>query len=355
MKIAHVVNSLEVGGAEVLVDQMARLQRSQGHEIYLFALDRLGDLGSRLLADGFKVTCGMSRNIVDGNKNFYRFFRKEHFDVVHMHNTNPTACAAPAAWLAGIPRRISTRHSLVAKPRDAGEEFKYRLAARFCHQIVGICEATVLNLKDARTAPKAKLSCIYNGIRSLTRAPRNLLPESRGVTFLFVGRLAPVKNLSFMLKAFAQVMAGAADVRLWIVGDGEERSALEGLATHLGIADRVHFWGQQLDVAPFFSAADAFVMSSHSEGLPISLLQAFSMALPSIVTEVGGMAEAVLHARAGIVVPPSNPAAMAKAITQMAISKHLRESFGSQAQSAFSRYFTLDAMNEKYMALYARH
>ena len=61
------------------------------------------------------------------------------------------------------------------------------------------------------------------------------------------------------------------------------------------------FWGEQLDPAPFFSAADAFIMSSTSEGLPISLLQAFSMGLPAIVTDVGGMAEAVQLADAGLI------------------------------------------------------
>ena len=77
---------------------------------------------------------------------------------------------------------------------------------------------------------------------------------------------------------------------------------MERLAAELGIAGQVTFWGQQLDVAPFFSAADAFIMSSRSEGLPVSLLQAFSLGLPAIVTDVGGMAEVVRLAQAGFTV-----------------------------------------------------
>ena len=85
-------------------------------------------------------------------------------------------------------------------------------------------------------------------------------------------------------------------------------AAMERLAAELGIAGQVTFWGQQLDVAPFFSAADAFIMSSRSEGLPVSLLQAFSLGLPAIVTDVGGMAEVVrLAQRREFSVPADRP------------------------------------------------
>ena len=96
-----------------------------------------------------------------------------------------------------------------------------------------------------------------------------------------------------------------------MVGDGSERAKLESLAVELGIAEQVTFWGQQLDVAPFFSAADAFIMSSKSEGLPMSLLQGFSLGLPAIVTDVGGMAEVVRLAKAGFAVSATDPAEMA--------------------------------------------
>jgi glycosyltransferase involved in cell wall biosynthesis len=114
----------------------------------------------------------------------------------------------------------------------------------------------------------------------------------------------------------------------------------------------VTFWGQQLDVAPFFSAADAFIMSSQSEGLPISLLQAFSLGLPAIVTDVGGMAEVVRLAQAGFAVPATDPAAMAAAILRLAGSDAEREQFSMNAEAAFHSRFTLQAMADAYMDLY---
>jgi len=127
---------------------------------------------------------------------------------------------------------------------------------------------------------------------------------------------------------------------------------LESLTAELGVAPQVTFWGQQLDVAPFFSAADAFIMSSKSEGLPISLLQAFSLGLPTIVTDVGGMAEVVRLAKAGFTVPATDAAQMAAAILRLAGSDAEREQFSMSAKAAFHARFTLEAMVNAYMELY---
>ena len=127
---------------------------------------------------------------------------------------------------------------------------------------------------------------------------------------------------------------------------------LESLATELGIASQVTFWGQQLDVAPFFSAADAFIMSSKSEGLPISLLQAFSVGLPAIVTNVGGMAEVVRLAQGGIIVSATDPAEMAVAILRLATGDAELAQFSTNAKDAFHLRFTLQAMADAYMELY---
>jgi glycosyltransferase involved in cell wall biosynthesis len=105
-------------------------------------------------------------------------------------------------------------------------------------------------------------------------------------------------------------------------------------------------------VAPFFSAADAFVMSSTSEGLPISLLQAFSMGLPAIVTDVGGMAEVVRLAQAGVTAPVTDPAGMAAGILRLAENDAERAQFSKNAEQAFHSRFALQTMVDAYMDLY---
>ncbi len=352
MKIAHVVDSMEVGGAEMLVSQLCRLQRERGHDPCVYAVAALGVLGERMRTEGFAVQPNVGRHLPDATRNFFGIFKASRPDVVHLHNPTPTIYAATAARIAGVPSIVSTRHSLVAPPRNRVMEMKYTIAAKFCDWIVGICDATTNNVKSAHSAPERKIVRIYNGTFALPRVAKEQWPPRRGFTLAYVGRLEPVKNHVLLLNAFRAALSSMPDLRLWMVGDGSERKTLESLATKLGIATAVTFWGQQLDVAPFFSAADAFIMSSTSEGLPMSLLQAFSLGLPTIVTDVGGMAEVVRLAQAGLIVSVTNPGDMANAILRLASSPAEREQFAMNAETAFRTHFTLPVMLDAYMNLY---
>lgn len=352
MKIAHVVDSMEVGGAEILVSQMCRLQRERGHEPCVYAVASLGVLGERMRTEGFAVQPNMGRHLPDATPNFFRIFKASQPDVVHLHNPTPTIYAATAARIAGVPSIVSTRHSLVAPPRNRVMEVKYNIAAKFCDWIVGICDATTNNMKSACSAPERKIVRIYNGSLDLPRVAKEQWPPKTGFTLVYVGRLEPVKNHVLLLNAFRAALSSMPDLRLWMVGDGSERKTLESLAMKLGIATAVTFWGQQLDVAPFFSAADGFIMSSTSEGLPMSLLQAFSLGLPAIVTDVGGMAEVVRLGQAGLIVSVKNPEDMANAVLRLASSPAEREQFAMNAEAAFRKHFTLPVMLDAYMNLY---
>jgi L-malate glycosyltransferase len=352
MKIAHVVDSMEVGGAETLVSQMCRMQRDLGHEPCVYAVAALGALGERMRTEGFVVQSDVGRHLPDAALRFFRIFRASRPAVVHLHNPTPTIYAATSARIAGVPSIVSTRHSLVAPPRNRVMELKYAVAANSCDWIVGICDATANNLRIAHRAFTRKIVRIYNGALPLPLTAKEHWPPKAGFTLVYVGRLEPVKNHALLLHAFRAALSSMPDLRLWMVGDGTERTMLERLAGELEISAEVTFWGQQLDVAPFFSAADAFIMSSKSEGLPMSLLQAFSLGLPAIVTDVGGMAEVVRLARAGITVSPSDPGEMATAIVRMAGSSSEREQFSINAKDCFQSSFTLQAMVDGYMTLY---
>jgi len=352
MKIAHVVDSMEVGGAETLVRQMCHLQREQGHQPEVYAVAALGALGERMRAEGFLVRSNVGRHLVDASLHFLRIFRSSRPDVVHLHNPTPTIYAAPAARLAGVRSIVSTRHSLVAPPRNLTMERKYKAAALFCDWIAGICEATTSNIRDAGNAPNRKIVTVYNGTVPIAPPPPYQRPAKSGFTLLYVGRLEPVKNLRFLLDAFRAAVAKVPEMRLWVVGDGTERRPLEEAADQLGVRSNVTFWGQQMDVAPFFATADAFVMSSISEGLPMSLLQALSCGLPTVVTDVGGMAEVVRLAQSGITVPLGNVEGMAEALVRLATRANQREAFASNAEAAFRAHFTLPVMVERYSQLY---
>jgi glycosyltransferase involved in cell wall biosynthesis len=352
MKIAHVVDSMEVGGAEMIVLQMSRLQRERGHDPRVYAITSLGAVGEQMRGEGFVVHSNIGKHLIDSMRAFLKLFKEWQPDVVHVHNPTPTIYAACAARMAGVRRVVSTRHSLVARPWRIQAEIKYGIACRFCDWVVGICNATTDNIRSLHSVTRKKIVRIYNGTIQVTEVESEARLAKAGFTLLYVGRLAAVKNHGLLLAAFSSALKSIPDLKLWMVGDGPERERLEQLSSSLDLSDAVTFWGQRLDVAPFFSAADAFIMSSRSEGLPMSLLQAFSAGLPAIVTNVGGMAEAVNVANAGRTVSSTDPDDMTAAILDIASQPAKCKQFGANAKSAFERHFTLTKMVEAYMALY---
>jgi glycosyltransferase involved in cell wall biosynthesis len=124
------------------------------------------------------------------------------------------------------------------------------------------------------------------------------------------------------------------------------------LAQELDLGDRVKFWGEQKQIAGYLAAADAFVMSSRSEGLPMSLLEAMGIGLPVIVTDIGGMPEAVNLHGSGLVVPAGNPEALAAAMVQLATaSETTRRQYSAAARRSFEEQFSSDRMNEAYLRI----
>ncbi len=354
MKIVHVVDSMEVGGAETLVAQMCQGQRELGHAPCVLAVAALGSIGARMRNEGFSVQANVGSHLFDAARSLSRTFRELRPDVVHLHNPTPAIYAALPARLAGAASVVSTRHSLVAPPRKLAEELKYAVASLFCDWVVGVCDATATNIRNMHGILPRKIVRVYNGVVPLRRVPIETCPAKTGFTLLYVGRLEPVKNLGLLFQAFRIAQSSMPSLRLWIVGDGSERSALESLAAELGIGSRVTFWGQQDDVAPFYSRADAFVMSSRSEGLALSLLQGFSLGVPAIVTDVGGIAEAVRLAGSGVIVEINDPGSMAAAILQMAKDTEGRKRFAANAQAAFAAHFSFERMLDGYMDLYCK-
>ncbi len=351
MKIVHAVYSLEMGGAEVLVAQLCRIQRAEGHDVSVCAYSTLGSVGEALRAEGFEVRvlgeAPPARTIL----RYLQLFRRLRPDVVHCHNPAPTLQAAIGGRLAGAKRVLSTRHSLVAPPYDMAAERKFNLVASFCDWIVGICEITCENLRGTPLAPKKKIVRVYNGVPPMERVPQSSLNRS-GFTIVFIGRLAPVKDLGTLIRAVALAAQRVPDLKLWVVGDGPSRSELKSLTRELGAGEHVQFHGQQMETAAFYSAADLFAMSSISEGLPMSLLQAMSLGLPAVATDIGGLAEVIRLAQCGLLSPTGDSQAMADNIVRLAEDAELRTQCSQHAIEAYKAQFTLEQMNAGYMKLY---
>jgi len=354
MRIVHAVYSLEMGGAEVLVAQLCRIQRTQGHHVSVCAYARLGVIGEALQGEGFSVHVLGEAHPVVTMARYLRLFREMRPDVVHCHNVAPTIQAALPARVAGVRRVITTRHRLELFPYDRVAEARYNAFGWLCHWVTGICEITCENMRKGWLANRKRIVLVYNGTSPVERidgqSPEAL--EKRGLTLLFVGRLVREKDFGTLLRAAASARRMVPALTLWIVGDGDARTELEALSDTLELREGVRFWGLRTDTARFFSAADVFTMSSISEGLPMSLLQSMSLGTPAILTDVDGMGEVLRLTGGGLLTPVGDPDAMAGAIVRLAEDSALREELGRKALEAYRTRFTLETMSDGYMRLY---
>jgi glycosyltransferase involved in cell wall biosynthesis len=352
LNIAHVGDSMEMGGAEKLTATLCRLQHDRGHTASVHCLYRLGVLGEDLRAEGFEVVLHYPSSFLHLVRSLYRSFRRSRPDVVHCHNATAAIMAALPARLAGVKTVIVTRHGLVKPPYQIRRELKFALASRWCDWIVGVCEGTCTNLLAAPFAARDKIIHIYNGAdpADIRAVPR----PKKGFTLLHVGRLAPLKDHATLLQAIALTRVRHPDVQLWIVGDGPLEASLRMLADALELHECVTFFGEQTDVSPFLLAADLFVNSSVTEGLPVSLLEAMSVGLPAVVTDVGGMGEIARLSGAVTLVPSSDPEGMAEALCEAISSKQRLSTMRSLASHCYQKYFRPERMLDDYMNLYNR-
>lgn len=352
VNIIHVIDSMEVGGAEQVVATLCRLHQQDGNSSEVHCLFRAGELGRNLQAEGFRVVVYGIRSRLRLARALYREFRRLHPDVVHCHNRFATLLGAPAARLAGVPAVLTTRHGEVKSPR-ARLELKFWLSARFCDYVVAVSALTHANSARGVGAVPAKLVLLRNGAAP-AQVPEKVSDSiaKSGFTLIHVARMHFKKDQTTLLRAFALARARMSDLHLWLLGDGPDRPALEHLAAELRLGISVLFLGERNDVGRWLAAADLFVLSSISEGAPISLLEAMAAGLPQVVTDVGGMPEILGLSRAGWLVPPANPDALAQAILEAASRREELPRLAERARLCYEHYFTPDRMAREYLHLY---
>lgn len=350
LNIVHVVDSMEMGGAEKLTATFCRLQRDRGHIASVHCLYEVGVLGEELRNNGFEVILHRPSGFIHLVRSLYKSFRRSRPDVVHCHNATAAIIAAFPAKLAGVKAVIVTRHGLVKPPYQMRRELKFALASRWCDWIVGVCDGTRTNLQAVPFAARDKIIHIYNGAMpaDIRAVPR----PKKGFTLLSVGRLAPPKDHATLLRAVALTRTRDPDVQVWIVGGGPLEGSSRKLTEELGLNECVTFFGEQADVSPFLLAADLFVSSSVTEGLPVSLLEAMSVGLPAVLTDVGGMGEIARLSGAVTLVPPSDPPGLASALCDAIARRKELPRLGQLASYSYERYFRPERMLDDYMNLY---
>ena len=205
--------------------------------------------------------------------------------------------------------------------------------------VVGVSGPVLSAARSLAPAISIRSAVIWNGIDVAYWSQPPTIPSTRTAGALFAaGRLERVKGYDVLLDAFAIVRSRRADAQLRVAGEGSERESLERKARDLRIDDAVEFMGwcdAETIKAQLYGAAVS-VMSSRSEGLPGSLMEAMATGTPVVATEVGGIPDLVRHGQTGLLVPSENPEKLAAAICEMMEDAELRNRLAKQAQAFIS-------------------
>ena len=259
------------------------------------------------------------------------------YDLVHTHGGIAGFWGRLAAVGTGV-RLVHTLHGIHylhydSRPRRLAYRVLDRALAGLTDRIICVCQSDLEHALDAGIVPPRRARAVLNGIdveqveRTFTRVStsRPALREhlhigADEIAVVTVARYHRQKGLPVLLAAFQGALAQVPSLRLVLAGSGPEQQALETLARELGVADRVSFW---TDAGPAvkggaYAVADIFCLPSLWEGLPLVVLEAWACGLPLIATAVDGTREIVRPGLDGLLVPVSDPDAMAQAIVDLA-------------------------------------
>ncbi len=351
-RVLHLALFLEMGGAERMICNLAAEQHRRSQLAGVCCLREPGVLGPELEAQGIKVfSFGGINTYRERVRRLAEIVVEHNVDVIHSHNGG--------AWYHGALLRlrqssihlVHTVHGFEQdRPRD---RFRNWLAGLVSQQAVAVSEELRQHLcGPLRIAPR-KCSVILNGVdvESFVRAA-HAYPPLEAPRLLHVGRLEPVKNQTLLLEAFANLVKKVPEARLDIVGSGSVSAMLQQHAHGLGIADQVNFHGEQLDVLPFLAGCHAMVMSSHSEGTPMVVLEAMASGRPVIATAVGGLPDLIEPGVNGYLSEPGNATDLLRGIEQALADPSQYQQLCKGALATARENFSVAVMADRYDRAY---
>lgn len=322
--VAHVIGTLGIGGAErQLVNYLLAADRTEFRHTAV-CLTREGPLAAAVRDAGVPVAVLplRTRAIARDLPRLAAWMRRHEVAVVHAHMHYAALWGRLGAMIAGVPVRVVTEHGRELWKNRLQVGLDRWLARCTCRHIAVSEDGLRLRIAREKVAPDrivlipngVDIPSLADGVAGRRRVRAELGLADRQPVVGTVGRVVPPKGYEHLLAALGTLRARFPSVRWLLVGDGPDLPGLLAAAERAGMRDALLAVGFRSDITDLLAAMDVFVMSSLREGLPVALLEAMASGRPIVVTDVGGMPDAIAHGRNGLVVPPADPAALAGAI-----------------------------------------
>jgi Glycosyltransferase len=358
--VVHLVETLGIGGLERVVATIANGLSADKYQIQVWCAVSGGSIADDLQAQGITVKIlGISSyyNLV-GFLRLARMLRSIKPDIVHTHTYFTNTLGRIAAKLAGVPVILTHVHSTywAYSKRNL---FIEKILSRFTDRIICCSNAVQEFVVSHEGIDSVKVVTIYNGVRAKTGAfnrteiRKNLDLDVHDVVIVTVASLVYIKGHRYLIEAVNMLNKDERALQYLIVGDGPFRRTLEEQVGRLGLENLVRFLGEKKDIKEVLLSADIFVLPScEIEGLGLSILEAMAYGKPVIATAIGGIPEAVDDGVTGLLVPPHDPTALARALRVLLHDKGKRERMGSEGARRFAMKFSVEKFLHEIDSLY---
>lgn len=299
IKVLELCSGLSIGGAQAVAASVGLYASPEFQLDYLVFGDRVGDYEAELTARGCRILHWdpPSRGQLRFLKKLTVHLRREGYTAVHCHNMFSCGTVMLAAWLAGVPCRISHSHTTKEECAETLPRKLYRTVMRTLIRLFGneyfACGVAAGRTLYGKGWFDRRGTLIPNGIDAaaygFSRENRALIRAQYGLEGRFVvghvGHYVPVKNQRFLIRLMPRLLQLRPDAELLLFGEGEDRAALAALIDELDLAGHVRLMGNVRNIRQVLSAFDVFVFPSLFEGTPLALLEAQANGLPCLISE----------------------------------------------------------------------
>jgi glycosyltransferase involved in cell wall biosynthesis len=358
IRVVHIINDMTVGGAQRQVANLFRAMDRERFDLHLICLAKKGALGEELEHLGFPVeSLGKTGRIHPGMVwRLFRLLRRLRPDVVHCSVFTANLWGRLAAIAARAPVRLAHEQSTVSL-----EKWHRRLIDRilswFTHRVLVVSNDLRTRVLAEEGLQPERVEVLYNAVdcEAIERAQKPSPPDLPGVPgrrIGIVGRLEYRKDHLTLIRTARQVLDAMPDATFLLVGDGPDRARIEAEIDRLGLGENVLLLGERDDVPQLLHAFDVYALSSLTEGLSLSILEAMAAGRPIVATNVGGNPELLDAGRAGILVKPGGANAMALGILRMLREPDAARTLGQKARERARDVFDIQPVARRLERIY---
>lgn len=356
IKLAIIIPTLDTGGAENMVAQLVSKIDQDYFELELIVISTSNDsvVEKRIKNKDVKVTFfnkELGFNMYTLLK-IYKHLSKTKPDIIHTHLS---ACMYAAPWAVFNRRRIL--HTVHNRPiYEAQGLIRYILKYLYKRKLavpIAISDIIASETLELYGLPSNVVETIYNPVDILKFANiRSKEKKNSEVVFVNVARFSKQKNHNGLIEAFYEVSKINTNIKLILIGDGELRAEIKEKVERLGLTEKVEFTGNVLDIPQRLANSDIFILPSHYEGLPLTILEAMAAGLPVISTAVGGVPDIVKGN--GMLVEAGISKELSEAMIKLADNEKLRVEMGEIALKDVQK-FDISEVTLKYEQLYKKY